>query len=83
MTAPRTPATKKPAVESPAPAIQALALRPREAAQALGIGETLLWSMTNRNEIPHVRFGRAILYPVADLQAWLSKRAAGGRATHA
>lgn len=51
-----------------------LALRPKEAAKALGIGERLLWSMTNAGEIPHVRLGRAIVYPVAALQEWLEKQ---------
>lgn len=56
----------------------ALALRPKEAAKAIGIGERLLWSMTNRGEIPHVRVGRAILYPVDLLRDWLAQRAKGG-----
>ncbi|MCY2926827.1 MAG: helix-turn-helix domain-containing protein [Planctomycetota bacterium] len=55
------------AVQSPG----RLALRPKEAAQALGIGERLLWSKTNAGEIPHVRVGKAILYPVAALEKWL------------
>jgi excisionase family DNA binding protein len=58
------------------PTTPALALRPREAAKALGIGERLLWSMTNRGEIPHIKLGRATLYPVAELERWLSERAA-------
>ena len=59
-----------------------LALRPKEAAKALGIGERLLWSMTNRGQIPHARAGKAILYPVDELQRWLSEQAqkkGGGR----
>ncbi len=52
-----------------------LALRPREAARALGIGERLLWSITNRGEIPHVRIGRAIIYPTDALRGWLADRA--------
>ena len=57
---------------------QQLALRPKDAAKALGIGERLLWSMTNRGEIPHVRVGRAVLYPVDLLRRWLAQRATGG-----
>lgn len=53
-----------------------LGLRPREAAKALGIGERLLWSKTNAGEIPHVRIGRAIIYPVGMLQDWLAEQAA-------
>ena len=52
-----------------------LAMRPKDAAKALGIGERLLWSMTNRGEIPHLKVGKAVLYPVAELERWLSERA--------
>jgi len=57
-----------------------LALRPREAAQALGISPRLLWQLTHDNQIPCVKVGngkrRTVLYPIADLQAWLTERAA-------
>ena len=55
-----------------------LALRPKEAARALGISERLLWSKTNAHEIPHCRIGRAILYPVDLLREWLALQAKGG-----
>lgn len=51
-----------------------LALRPKEAAKALGIGSRLLWSKTNRGEIPCVRIGRAVVYPIAELKLWLSEQ---------
>jgi excisionase family DNA binding protein len=51
-----------------------LGLRPREAARALGIGERLLWEMTKSREIPHVRIGRAVVYPVTLLERWLQSR---------
>ena len=54
-----------------------LALRPKEAAKALGIGVRLLWSLTNQNQIPHARLGKAVLYPVAGLEAWLADQANG------
>lgn len=59
-----------------------LAVRPREAAKLLGISERLLWSKTNAGEIPHMRIGKAILYPVDLLRDWLSDAArhrGGGR----
>lgn len=56
----------------------ALAIRPREAARVLGISERLLWSLTNRGEIPHLKLGRATLYPVEQLQEWLRERAEKG-----
>ena len=57
-----------------------LGLRPKEAAQALGISERLLWSKTNCGEIPHCRIGRAIIYPVHLLQEYLTEQAKGGDA---
>ena len=51
-----------------------LALRAKDAARALGIGERLLWSMTNQGIIPHLKLGRATLYPVDVLRDWLAER---------
>ena len=63
-----------PSVSSP------LALRPREAAKALGISPRLLWQLTKDGHVPCVRVGsgrrRTVLYPLADLQAWLTQQAA-------
>ncbi|MCK6454937.1 MAG: helix-turn-helix domain-containing protein [Phycisphaerae bacterium] len=60
--------------------VESLALRPREAAEALGISARTLWKLTApRGPIPCLRIGRGkrrtVLYPVADLQAWLSRQA--------
>ena len=49
-----------------------LALRPREAARALGISERTLWSWTREGRIPYRRQGRCLIYPVAALEAWLN-----------
>jgi excisionase family DNA binding protein len=55
-----------------------LAMRPREAAKALGISPRLLWQLTKDGHIPCARVGsgkrRTVLYPVADLQAWLTRQ---------
>lgn len=61
------------------PSVATLALRPRDAAKALGISARTLWSLTApRGPIPCLRIGRGkrrtVLYPVADLQAWLSRQ---------
>lgn len=57
-----------------------LALRPREAAKALGISPRLLWQLTKDGRIPCVRIGgtkrKTVLYPLVDLQAWLSREVA-------
>ena len=64
--------------------IESLALRPREAAAALGISARTLWGLTApRGPIPCVRVGsgkrRTVLYPTAMLEQWLAEQA--GRAT--
>lgn len=55
-----------------------LALRPKDAAAALGIGPRLLWEKTNCGEIPHVKIGRCVVYPVRELEKWLAQQAEGG-----
>ena len=55
-----------------------LALRPREAAKALGISPRLLWQLTKHGQVPCVRVGsgkrKSVLYPVGVLQAWLTQQ---------
>jgi len=57
-----------------------LALRPREAAKALGISPRLLWQLTKDGVIPCRRVGsgkrKTVLYSVAVLQDWLTNEAA-------
>lgn len=54
-----------------------IALRPRDAAKALGISERKLWALTADPEcdIPHIRLGRLVRYPVRELQDWLAAQA--------
>jgi len=67
----------------PAVSVPCLALRPREAAKALGIGERKLWEITadTTSGIPHARFGKAVVYPIRELREWLAGQAgqSGGR----
>jgi excisionase family DNA binding protein len=55
-----------------------LALRPREAAKALGISARHLWQLTKEGHVPCVRVGsgtrKTVLYPVANLQDWLTRQ---------
>jgi excisionase family DNA binding protein len=60
---------------------EALALRPRDAAKALGICEKTLWTWTKANQVPHVKMGRAILYPTDALRRWLEEKANGKERT--
>ena len=56
-----------------------LSVRPREAARITGIGVRLLWSQTApRGPIPCVRVGKAVLYRLADLDAFLTAQAGKG-----
>lgn len=57
------------------PETPCLAMRPREAAKALGISERLLWEWTNQGIVPHVRMGKRIVYPVDSLRNWLRQQA--------
>ena len=53
-----------------------LALRPVEAAEALGISERRLRSLLP--QLPHVREGGVVLLPVEGLRRWLEERAKVG-----
>ena len=55
--------------------IKPLSYRPKQAAEALGISERMLWSLTRSGEIPHVKTRRVTLYPVALLRSWLEAQA--------
>ena len=50
-----------------------LALRPKEAAEALGISERKLREVLP--QLPHIRLGGAVLLPVEGLQGWLREQA--------
>lgn len=54
-----------------------LALRPREAALALGISERKLWEITadQTSGIPQIRWGKCVAYPVDELRRWLREQA--------
>jgi len=55
-----------------------LLLTPRQASEALAVSARKLWSMTASGEIPHIRLGRCVRYPVEDLQRWIDERKQGG-----
>lgn len=57
-----------------------ITLRPYEAARALGICERTLRDLMRSGAIPHIRLGRAVLIPVADIEAFIADRLnRGGR----
>ena len=57
-----------------------LALRPAQAAKALGISPRHLWQLTKNGVVPHVRIGhgkrQTVLYSVDALKAWLAQQTA-------
>ena len=55
-----------------------LLLNIQEAAEALGISQRKLWGMTDSREIPHVRLGRCLRYPVNELEQWIDENKKGG-----
>jgi len=56
--------------------MQPLSLRPREAAQALGISVSTLERLTRSGDIPSVEVNHMVLYTVATLKAWLDAKQA-------
>lgn len=56
------------------PDVNRLALRPKDAAKALGVSPRTLWAWTSEGAIPHIRRGKAILYPTAVLNRWLDEQ---------
>ena len=55
-----------------------LLLTARDAARALAISPRSLWSYTASGEIPHVRIGRSVRYPLNGLQRWIDHQKKGG-----
>lgn len=48
-----------------------LALRPKEAAAALGIGNNCIYELCNRSDFPVIHLGHKKLIPVDGLRRWL------------
>ncbi len=63
---------------TPEPTIAPALLPPIKAAAFLAISPRKLWSLTKQNRIPHVRLGRSVRYPVAQLETWLAEQVEGG-----
>ena len=58
--------------------LKKLLLTAREAARALAISPRKLWGMKTSGEIPHVRVGRSVRYPLDELQRWIDSQTKGG-----
>ncbi|MBN1514323.1 MAG: helix-turn-helix domain-containing protein [Phycisphaerae bacterium] len=55
----------------PSPKPEPLALRPREAAEALGLSPRTLWSLTARGDLSCIKVGRSVRYSLEGLREWL------------
>lgn len=55
-------------------------LKITEAASALGLGRSTVWSLVWAGELPVVRIGRAVRIPRAELEAWVRSRTERGAA---
>jgi excisionase family DNA binding protein len=66
----------------PTACADSLALRPRDAARALGVSERTLWTLTKQGQVPHLRLGKAVRYPVHLLRQWMEERAVAGEVRH-
>jgi excisionase family DNA binding protein len=55
-----------------------LLVTPKEAAAILSISPRKLWSLTASGEIPHLKIGRSVRYPIEDLKDWISSKKNGG-----
>jgi excisionase family DNA binding protein len=59
--------------------VEPLALRPRDAAAALGVSERVLLDWRKNEGLPYVRLGSTVLHPVDELRAWLKARSQDSR----
>ena len=59
-------------------ALRRLLFTPEEARISLGISARKLWGMTASGEIPHIRLGKCLRYPIEDLQRWIDEQKTGG-----
>ena len=54
------------------------AMRADEVLRLLPIGKNTLYEWVSRNEIPHIRVGRVILFPREAMREWLKNRCEKG-----
>ena len=55
-----------------------LCLSASEVSEQTGVSLSLVRKLTRSGEIPHIKVGRRILYPVSGIDDWLESRTEGG-----
>ncbi len=63
------------ATPDPIDPVPRIALRPAQAAKAMGVSKRLLGTLERAGKVPSVRFGRAVVFPVAALRRFLDEQA--------
>ena len=58
-----------------------LALRPKEAAEALGVSERTMRKWMRDAGLPHLQLDAVVCIPVAELREWMVERMASSRRT--
>ncbi len=57
--------------------METVLLRPREAAELLGLSRSQVYSLCRRGELPTVRIGASVRVPRRALEEWVARRATG------
>ncbi len=52
-----------------------LALKPKEAAQLIGVGNNTIYQLCHREDFPAIKVGAGIIIPVDGLLRWLDQQA--------
>ena len=65
---------------SPETSLQTSLVNVRGAARQLGVSPSLVYKLTESNELPHFRVGRSIRFSPSDLRHWLESRRFGPQA---
>lgn len=55
--------------------MERLLLKPREAAESIGVGRTQLYKLVKAKIIPSCRVGNSTRIPVSALRAWVDRQA--------
>ena len=56
--------------------MEKLLLRPIEAAEAIGVGRSKVYSLLASGELPSIRIGGSVRVPVDALRSWIARQLA-------
>jgi excisionase family DNA binding protein len=61
-------------MSQPSAEARALLVNTRRAAELLCLSPRMVWTLSNRREIPSVRIGRCLRFDPEDLRRWVESR---------